>query len=497
MADEVKPAPDCMKEAGTLGRHAVLGSYWSIAASVLNKALSVVSQVLLAWYLVPADFGLLAMAASASSIASLVSGMNLKTILIQETDRFGENVGHVFWLSLLMNLCSGAGVAVLAPLASMAFGEPQVMALMLVVSAASPFMALPTIYSAALNRELRFRSIALLQGAEGLIKNVLAVLLAMSGFGAYALVLPLLLGAALSAGLHRWVVGKLPVGRPRPKEWPRLLSKALWLMLNAFLTSMLVYGANLVIGLLHDKTVTGLFFWGFSLASQAVFLLATNLQGVFFPILAKLTGDESRQEKAFDNAVQVLTLAVVPVCVLQALLARPIMEMVFAPQWWAAIAVVQWLSLGMMTQPLNMLSVALLMARGEFRLLAKCTAVSFVVTMAGATLGAALGKQDVIAIGISLASFIANCVPAFPAVRSNGRAVAVLLRLVMIPILMALPALIGGFLMLRSLRAVNQIWQAGIVGLIAVILYVPLTAVCFPQALVSIKRVLAGNVSRV
>ena len=103
------------------------------------------------------------------------------------------------------------------------------------------------------------------------------------------------------------------------------------------------------------------------MSSQAIFLVATNLQGVLFPVLCKINADIERQYRAFAQACRLLMLVIVPVCVLQILLARPLIELVFHDRWLPAVSVVQWLSLGLLTQPLSILTASLLLARGQYR----------------------------------------------------------------------------------------------------------------------------------
>jgi O-antigen/teichoic acid export membrane protein len=72
----IKPVP-------LIGDHAARGALWTIFFSVLNKLGTVGSQVALAWFLFPADFGLVALALSVTSFAAMVCGANLRSILIQ------------------------------------------------------------------------------------------------------------------------------------------------------------------------------------------------------------------------------------------------------------------------------------------------------------------------------------------------------------------------------------------------------------------------------
>ena len=182
-------------------------------------------------------------------------------------------------------------------------------------------------------------------------------------------------------------------------------------MMNALLTALLASGASFVIGLVQrDATTTGFYYWGFSLSAQAVFVLVTNLQGVLFPVLTKLNGDLQRQFSAVERACRLLLSVAAPMCVLQYLLAAPFITLLFQERWQPAIGVAQWISLGLLCQPLYLVATSVLMARGQFRRLAAITGLSAVATMLAAGAGAMLGDQLVIARCVGLSLLAANTI---------------------------------------------------------------------------------------
>ena len=93
--------------------------------------------------------------------------------------------------------------------------------------------------------------------------------------------------------------------------------------------------------------MVGAYFFAFRLAIQPVQLLAGNLSNVLFPILAQLRGDPARQGEAALKASRVLSYVVMPYCFLQAAVAKPLLTLVFADKWLAAIPLMQILSIGL------------------------------------------------------------------------------------------------------------------------------------------------------
>jgi PST family polysaccharide transporter len=153
-----------------------------------------------------------------------------------------------------------------------------------------------------------------------------------------------------------------------------------------------------VIGLFHDENVVGLYFWGFALSMQTMFLLATGLKDVLFPTLSKLNDQPQRQAVGFRNALRLMMLVAAPAAVLQAVTADPLVKLLFEQRWEPAIPVVQYLSFAMLSQPMQVMAMSLIMALGRFRLMTLVGFVQAVLLVGGSVVGAKLGAEREIAI---------------------------------------------------------------------------------------------------
>src|SRR2546430_5561367 len=105
----VAPANPALSSAPVLsvGTRAAQGAVWTIVFSGLNKIVALASQIALAWFLLPKEMGLFATAMSVASIASIFSGGNLRSVVIQDEQRNSAILSQVFWLSLVLNAVAG------------------------------------------------------------------------------------------------------------------------------------------------------------------------------------------------------------------------------------------------------------------------------------------------------------------------------------------------------------------------------------------------------
>ena len=405
-----------------LGEKVLRGALWTTCGALLNKGITLVGQVGLAWFLVPDDFGLVAIALSLTALAAVFTSGGLQTILVQKSPRdFDRLAGQCFWLSLVLNTLAGLSVLALAPAAEWLFTDKRLTPLVAIVGLTLPLGALTTIYTAKLYADLRFKAMALLQLGEGAVYTASAVILAYNGFGPYALVLPQLWVRLVAALTSRLVAGRIAIGRPHPSTWLVLVAPASLLMFQSMLNAIQSYGPSFVIGLFHSPREAGLYFWSYQLSAQAVFLMAVQLRQVLFPSFSKLNQEEDRQFAGFRSGLQTLNALTIPICVVQASLADPVIHLVFGDRWQAAIPVVQWLSVGMAATPLQVLGNAILMARGQFAALTLGSTVAVVLMLVACLTGSILGESPMIALCTAAAAWLANGFTLFLACRSMGK----------------------------------------------------------------------------
>jgi PST family polysaccharide transporter len=197
--------------------------------------------------------------------------------------------------------------------------------------------------------------------------NVLTLLFAWVGFGAFSFVLPITIGGLiLTVGLWWWV---------RPPWAPRLALRR-WRfftgdsnrLLNAEFGRMLLDQSDYMsLGLFHvDPGFVGIYANGFKFSIQTMRLLMVNMTSILFPAFTKLNDQPQRQYDGFFKAQRILAMVGVSGCLLQAAAADPFAHLFFPPSWYPSIIVMQILSVGMATRMIAGGSFALLKSQGRF-----------------------------------------------------------------------------------------------------------------------------------
>ncbi|MFW6201198.1 MAG: oligosaccharide flippase family protein, partial [Gemmatimonadota bacterium] len=91
-------------------RGVVSGVTWSAASRAGEQAVAVLSTVVLAWLLDPADFGVLGMATVATGFVTLVSDVGMPQALVQRKESPAAAADTFFWITVAFGITGATGL---------------------------------------------------------------------------------------------------------------------------------------------------------------------------------------------------------------------------------------------------------------------------------------------------------------------------------------------------------------------------------------------------
>ncbi len=442
--------------AAPLGGRAASGLAWSILNLLCVQVAGFVGNLVLAYLLMPRDFGLVGLTYTVAMFAGLINQLGVRELLIRRHARFDLWATPGMWLSLAGGVVCALVMAGAAPIAALIYGKPELTGLILVAALTAPLTSLAVVPEAKLQADMRFGLMMIYQAGATVLNQSLAVLLAWRGFGAYSFILPLIV-----VGIVRLVVVWRATGvrvhwRPHLHRWRFLVVNGGWFFATSLAAFAVLYGDYLTLGLVAPAEVVGLYYFAFLLASQPIALLAGNLTNVLLPALSRLQRESERQMAALLRSLRAVGLILVPGCLGLAAAADPVVHLLFQPKWEGCIPLLQLLCIGMSLRFLSLSGRSLMMTRGRLRAIFILAAVNVLVFFALVIPGALLGKQVGTAMAVAVFFLLTEPIGLYIALRPSGRGWADVLGVVWGPIVI-------------GLGAAGAAWYAGS--------WVPLTAV--------------------
>lgn len=409
--------------ASAVADNATTGLAFLLFQTIVVKAVRLTGQVLLAWLLIPEDFGLFMVAATLHQFVSVLKNAGLRDILIHRGAKLHLWSNPAAWMSLALGLAGCLLMWVAAPFIAEFFKDDRLVALVRVLAATTLFQSLGQVPFATMHIRLQFKTSGTIEGVNNILQMLLSLAFAWAGMGAMSFVLPMLIIAILRVGvLWRLVRPKIRM-TPQFRRWRYLVFDSLNLISADFGRTLAYQGDYMVMGrAFAGTTAVGLYSYAFQMSSFTVMTLGKNLDTVLFPSLAAMRGDPARQSRAFYRTIRMMALVGVPFCGLQAIAAEPAVRAVLREAFYGSIPYIAILSIGMVPRLLIAPCTSVLRTRGQFRLLSWLAWV-----FGGCILGCAIAavvlfdSPIAVAVGVTIAFGVSGLVHMFFALRPDGQ----------------------------------------------------------------------------
>ncbi len=324
-------------ETAPLRTLAVKSAAWYGASRVWGQLVSWGVTVLLARLLVPADYGLFAMALSVLMVLELLQEFGLGVAIIQKRDLTRQQVNGVFWVVTSMSLLLTAATFVAAGPISVLYGEGRLTWALRLLSLTfllnSVGMVPYNLLTKALN--LQRRAMAEAMGATASALGALAF--AYLGFGVWALVLghlarAIVLNGALLA-FAGWIPG-LDVARDGMRE---VFAFGLRIAGMHLVGNISPAVATFIVGRLLGGTALGLYSMAQSLAEGPHRVSTGMINQVSFPVFSKLQDDRDELGNYFLRISKYLAVITIPAQAGLVLIAPDLVPLLLSSRWEAAV----------------------------------------------------------------------------------------------------------------------------------------------------------------
>jgi O-antigen/teichoic acid export membrane protein len=344
-------------------RSRVLGGLaWKTASQLVLQGSRVIVAIVIARLLSPHDYGLAAMTLVFSSLVLVFSDLALGAALVQRRTLQARDCSTVFWTSVGAGaLFTLGGIAASGPIASF-YGEPKVQPLFAALSLAFVVTSLGTVQSALLTRKMDFRRLEVTVMAGNLAGAAIGIGAAVSGAGAWAIILQQLATATVSSLL----LFALCSWRPGLRFSLDSLRSLFRFSSNVFGQRVLYYlhrnVAPLLIGRFVGAAALGTYAFAYNVILVPFSRIAGPVQEVLFPAFSRVQDDPPRMTQMWVRATRVTGAVSIPALIGLAIVAPDFVRVVLGDRWSAAAPVIQILTWVGLLQSLQTLNSNILMA---------------------------------------------------------------------------------------------------------------------------------------
>ncbi len=394
----------------SLKHKTVTGLIWSFIDQFANLGITFVVGIILARLLSPREFGLIGMITVFIAVSESFINSGFSSALIRKKDCTQTDYSTVFYFNLIAGVVFFFILFFSATAISNFFNEPELKPIIQVLGIVLIIGSLTIIQRTVLTKRIDFKLQARISVIASTGSGIIAITMALNGFGVWSLVTQRLSKELFNSVLlwiwNRWK----PVLVFSKKSFKELFGFGSNIMLNTLLDTLFHNIYSLVIGKFYSAQNLG--FYTRSVMFKDIFSKNLNsiIGRVTYPVLSTMQDDKERLKTNYKKIIR-STMFITFILILGlAAIAEPLIIALIGEKWRQSIIYLQLLCFSGMLYPLQGLNLNMLQVQGRSDLFLKLGVVRKIFTIPGILIAIFVGIEAMIgwAIFNSFISYYLN-----------------------------------------------------------------------------------------
>lgn len=335
------------KGKGGIGASVLNGMSWMMVQTVAAKVVSVVGQIVLAWLLMPKDFGLISLVYTVTSIGLIIQQFGLNDVLLRRQNAFAIWLPVAYGISLVLGVISFVAIFIFGYLGSLLYHDHDVFLLVSFYAFTTPVQAITVIPATKLRIDLNFKALSALQIMDTGVTMLLTIILAYVGLGVYSFVIPPIFVAIVRMFMSFRMAHMTIRFKYTLRRWKYLATGSTMSLFHTVSQRIINQIDNSILGVLATQIIVGVYYMAFSLSIQVIGFIANLIPAVLFPSLAVLKGDKERIKVLYYRSLKMMGLVAAPFAVWQGATAKWVVAIFLSAKWVDTIPLIEILSVGM------------------------------------------------------------------------------------------------------------------------------------------------------
>lgn len=325
---------------------------WSVSGQIGSTLALFVGTLVVVRLITPAEMGVFAVGFAAAGLINVLAAVGTNAYIIREAELDAARLDTAFTINAGLYAVLAAFMFLASYPAGLFVSEPGAGTVLRVLAVRPLLLIFEFRPSAMLQREMQFRPIAIILMLSSLVNVTTTVALAIGGYSYLSLAVGFVAASVVSAGCYN-IVGRKHVRlRLSLSHWRPLTAFGLRMLTISGIAASVQRACELIMGRLLGLAALGIF----TRATQIWDLLYFNVYGAATRVLFSKLSKDYRETGAIDRTyirgLEMITAVAWPAAIGIAVLARPIIYILYGEQWLAAAT------------PLSLLMIALFVAIG-------------------------------------------------------------------------------------------------------------------------------------
>ena len=356
---------------GELRQKTLGGLIWKFAESVGNQAVSFIVSMVLARLLLPEEYGVISIVTVFITICNVFVNSGLGTALIQKKDADPLDFSTVFYTSFAISLLLYGAMFFAAPWIAVFYKMPLLTPVIRVMSLRFVIASANTIQRSYVSKHMQFRKLFLATLGGTVFSGVVGVVLAIKGFGVWALVAQYLLQALAETVVLFVVVSWRPRIMFSLRRLKGLFSFGWKLLVSSLLDTLYNNLRSLIIGKKYSSADLAFYNKGKQFPELVSSNVITTIDSVLFPVIAMKQDDKPAVKQMTRRFIKSSTYIMMPLMIGLACIAEPMVRLLLTEKWLFCVPYIQIYCVVGFLQPIQTANMQAIKAMGRSDILLK------------------------------------------------------------------------------------------------------------------------------
>lgn len=315
---------------------ATKGMAWTTISTIIRSLVGLFQISILTRHLDVGDFGTIAIATVFIGFTQIFLDLGISAGIMHKQDATRDQLSSLFWLNILTGIVLTLILIAGAPLVALTYDDESLTPIIMLLSLSVFFAALGSQHRTIQHKEMRFKYMAIIEMIGSIVTMLVAVILAINGYGVYSLVFSTLAGRILS-NLIYLILG---LRKDNNVYWHfRLKETYPFLKIGVYSigSRVLDYFSReidiIFIGASFGKDVLGLYTLCKKIVQMLYGLINPIITKILTPLFAKIQSDKNKVVGVYFKLIETLSITNLPIYFFVAVFSKTVLFYLYGPEY--------------------------------------------------------------------------------------------------------------------------------------------------------------------
>lgn len=344
------------------------GAAWMVLFKIFERSIGLVSTIILARLLVPADYGLVALAMAIISVLEVLGAFSFDVILIQKQQADRSQYDTAWTFNVIVGVVSAIALAFLARPVAVFYADSRLEWIIYALALAPLASGFDNIGVVAFRKNMEFHKEFKFLVAKKIVAFAVTLAVALLFRNYWALIVGTI--TSRFAGVALSYISQSYRPRFSLVQRKELFHFSKWLFLNNLILFINNKSADFIVGKIGGSHSLGVFSVAYEISNLPTTELVSPINRAVFPGYARMSHDLSALRQGYLNVLSLASLFVVPMGLGVAATAPWFVPLLLGEKWLDAIPLMQILACYGIIQALQSNTGSIYLAQGKPRTIA-------------------------------------------------------------------------------------------------------------------------------